>query len=214
MTAVCFANAKYISVINFDGCRSRWPCARKPRSSPGGGVRGSALWPVCWRSCHEQARAFTNGRALSPGSIGGLAHRNAQPLGNSAWNAASPLGQSRAGVVGTADGGAAVRRRPGEMGYHRRQPGGDSGPAAGRSRVPHRIASKISGNGQTAFHDCRGSIRAAKWSRCDFDDMARTSDSRPSMNHSKPRTGIPLVLKRLPWPPLFGDCRRGRAVLR
>lgn len=42
---------------------------------------------VACASCHEQARAFTDGRALSPGSTGGLTHRNAQPLGNSAWNA-------------------------------------------------------------------------------------------------------------------------------
>ncbi len=38
-------------------------------------------------SCHVQARAFTDGRALSPGSTGGLTHRNAQGLANSAWNA-------------------------------------------------------------------------------------------------------------------------------
>lgn len=38
-------------------------------------------------SCHAQARAFTDGRALSPGSTGGLTHRSAQGLANSAWNA-------------------------------------------------------------------------------------------------------------------------------
>ncbi|RTR20279.1 di-heme enzyme [Azospirillum griseum] len=38
-------------------------------------------------SCHRQDRAFTDGRARSPGSTGGLTHRNAQGLANSAWNA-------------------------------------------------------------------------------------------------------------------------------
>ncbi|MFK7989157.1 MAG: MbnH family di-heme enzyme [Sandaracinaceae bacterium] len=33
-------------------------------------------------SCHEQARAFTDGRALSPGIDGSVGHRSAQPLAN------------------------------------------------------------------------------------------------------------------------------------
>lgn len=42
---------------------------------------------IACASCHDQARAFTDGRARSPGSTGGLTHRSAQPLANSAWNA-------------------------------------------------------------------------------------------------------------------------------
>ena len=38
-------------------------------------------------SCHHQARAFTDGRALAVGSTGELTHRNAQGLANSAWHA-------------------------------------------------------------------------------------------------------------------------------
>lgn len=38
-------------------------------------------------SCHVQALAFTDGRALSPGSTGGKTHRNSPTVVNSAWNA-------------------------------------------------------------------------------------------------------------------------------
>lgn len=38
-------------------------------------------------SCHVQALAFTDGRALSPGSAGAKTHRNSPGVVNSAWNA-------------------------------------------------------------------------------------------------------------------------------
>ncbi|WP_019644800.1 methanobactin export MATE transporter MbnM [Novispirillum itersonii] len=38
-------------------------------------------------SCHLQALAFTDGRAVSPGSTGAHTHRNAPTVVNSAWNA-------------------------------------------------------------------------------------------------------------------------------
>lgn len=38
-------------------------------------------------SCHLQERAFTDGRARSPGATGGLTPRNAPGLANVAWNA-------------------------------------------------------------------------------------------------------------------------------
>jgi cytochrome c peroxidase len=38
-------------------------------------------------SCHQQARAFTDAKALSEGGTGQLTHRNAPGLANSAWNA-------------------------------------------------------------------------------------------------------------------------------
>ncbi|BAI71431.1 methylamine utilization protein [Azospirillum sp. B510] len=50
-------------------------------------TRLSGNGTIACASCHIQAKAFTDGRALSPGSTGGLTHRNAQPLANSAWNA-------------------------------------------------------------------------------------------------------------------------------
>lgn len=36
-------------------------------------------------SCHDQTRAFTDGRALSPGVTGQMTHRNAMPLANVAY---------------------------------------------------------------------------------------------------------------------------------
>lgn len=50
-------------------------------------TRLSGNGTIACASCHIQARAFTDGRARSAGSTGGLTHRNAQGLANSAWNA-------------------------------------------------------------------------------------------------------------------------------
>lgn len=50
-------------------------------------IRLSGNGTTACASCHRQDRAFTDGRALSPGSTGSLTHRNAQGLANSAWNA-------------------------------------------------------------------------------------------------------------------------------
>ncbi|WP_238475030.1 methanobactin export MATE transporter MbnM [Azospirillum cavernae] len=50
-------------------------------------ARLSGNGTITCASCHLQSRAFTDGRSRSPGSTGGLTHRSAQPLANSAWNA-------------------------------------------------------------------------------------------------------------------------------
>ncbi len=50
-------------------------------------TRLSGNGTIACASCHIQSRAFTDGRALSPGSAGAPTHRNAQALANSAWNA-------------------------------------------------------------------------------------------------------------------------------
>lgn len=42
---------------------------------------------IACASCHLQAKAFTDGRARSPGATGELTPRNAPGLANSAWNA-------------------------------------------------------------------------------------------------------------------------------
>lgn len=42
---------------------------------------------IACASCHLQAKAFTDGRALSPGATGERTPRNAPGLANSAWNA-------------------------------------------------------------------------------------------------------------------------------
>ncbi|MBP2232611.1 cytochrome c peroxidase [Azospirillum agricola] len=50
-------------------------------------TRLSGNGTIACASCHLQARAFTDGRALAPGSTGALTHRNPQALANGAWNA-------------------------------------------------------------------------------------------------------------------------------
>ena len=42
---------------------------------------------IACASCHEQARAFTDGRALSPGATGARTHRNSPSIVNAAWHA-------------------------------------------------------------------------------------------------------------------------------
>ena len=94
-------------------CRPTTRCPTR-RSSSGGicsttrGSRGTARSRA--RTCHEQARAFTDGRARSVGSTGELHPRGSMSLVNVAYAAVADLGQSDADAARRSGARADVRR--------------------------------------------------------------------------------------------------------
>ncbi len=78
-------------------------------------------------SCHQQAHAFTDGRARAIGSTGQSHPRSAMSLTNVAYNVVVRLGRSRRADARGADGGADVQRASDRAG-HCRARGGDRAP--------------------------------------------------------------------------------------